>query len=317
MTLAHETYLAPSAAEIEEHKHLLRSVVEDRLAAIDLRPQPFQRFASVETWDLGDLLISDWDCPALEGTRSRRTAGREADALLLFTASEGRQIIETDHEAVTLRPGGFVIMTTRTSARIVVPETLAKRTVRIPLSALSAYDIGRGLPECVFLDNAHNPLAGLAHDYVAGLGAQIDQMSPTEVEGARNALLVLVAGMIRASQGSEAGETDFLPLLRHRMETWIIEHLMFGAIRVRDLAQAHNVASRTVHRAFAATGDTVGAVVRSHRIAAARDDLITTASSISTIAHRWGFCDASHLGREFRREYSMSPGDFREAYSVV
>ena len=76
-------------------------------------------------------------------------------------------------------------------------------------------------------------------------------------------------------------------------------------------------APRTVHRAFAATGDTVGSVVRRHRLAAARKDLVHTTQSVATIAYRWGFCDASHLGREFRREMSMSPGDYRDAYSVA
>jgi AraC-like DNA-binding protein len=58
-------------------------------------------------------------------------------------------------------------------------------------------------------------------------------------------------------------------------------------------------------------------MVRSQRIAAARADLVNTTSSIASIAHRWGFCDASHLGREFRREFSMSPGDYRAAYSIA
>jgi AraC-like DNA-binding protein len=142
-------------------------------------------------------------------------------------------------------------------------------------------------------------------------------MSSVEVEGARNALLVLTAGMIRATQAADISESDFLPYLRQQLEAWIVDHLTLGAIRVRDLAAAHNVGSRTVHRAFAATGTTVGSVVRAHRIAGARSDLVNTNASIATIAHRWGFCDASHLGREFRRVHSMSPGDYREAYSVA
>jgi AraC-like DNA-binding protein len=44
---------------------------------------------------------------------------------------------------------------------------------------------------------------------------------------------------------------------------------------------------------------------------------VHTASSSAAIAHRWGFCDASHLGREFRREFSMSPGDYRAAHGIA
>jgi transcriptional regulator GlxA family with amidase domain len=43
---------------------------------------------------------------------------------------------------------------------------------------------------------------------------------------------------------------------------------------------------------------------------------VNTNLSIAAIAHRWGFCDASHLGREFRRHFSLSPGDYREAHGT-
>jgi AraC-like DNA-binding protein len=319
MTLTQTLSRPASADAVEEHGHLWRTAVQDRLATIDIRPTGrSQRFASVEHRDLGDLLITDWDSPDLEGLRDSRMARRDADALLLFMVFSGQQILETEQETVVMRPGGVLLMSTRTTGKFVVPDALTKRTVRIPLTALSQFDTGSlGVPDCLYLETAQNPLAGLAHDFLVGVDRQIDQMSPAEIEGARNALLVLVAGMIRANQTPDVGETDFLPLLRRQLEAWIVDHLTSGAIRVRDLAAAHNVAPRTVHRAFAATGHTVGGMVRSQRIAAARADLVNTTSSIAAIAHRWGFCDASHLGREFRREFSMSPGDYRAAYSIA
>ena len=318
MTLTQDRTRPASAAEIDEHRHLWRTTVQDRLATIDVRQTGrSKRFASAEKRDLGDLLITDWDCPDVEGVRGSRMTQRDADALLLFIVFSGQQIVETAQETLVMRPGGVLLMSTRTTGKFVVPDALTKRTVRIPLTALSPYDIGRGVPDCLYLDTAENPLASLAHDFLVGVDRQIDLMSPAEVEGARNALLVLVAGMIRATQKPDVGESDFLPYLRRQLEGWIVEHLAAGAIRVRDLAVAHNVAPRTVHRAFAATGDTVGSMVRAQRIAAARSDLLNTTSSIAAIAHRWGFCDASHLGREFRREFSMSPGDYRAAYSIT
>ena len=229
----------------------------------------------------------------------------------------GRQIVQTQQTTLLLRPGSILLMTTRAPARIVIPGELTKRTVRIPLTALAPYDTGTGVPDFLCLETAANPLARLTQDFLNGVDAQLAQMSAIDVEGARNALLALVAGMIRAQHGPDVGETDFLPFLRRQLENWIADHLTEGAIRVGDLAAAHNVAPRTVHRAFAATGDTMGAIVRSHRLAAARNDLVHTASSIAAIAHRWGFCDASHLGREFRREFSMSPGDYRAAHGIA
>jgi AraC family transcriptional regulator, positive regulator of tynA and feaB len=317
VTLTQHIPRPATETSLEECDVRWRAAVHDRLADMSLRPtRRYPCFGSVEERDLGDLLITHWECPDLEGIRGSTMARGEAEALLLFTASAGRQIIETRDETVVLRPGAVLIMSTRTTGRFVIPEPMTKRTVRVPLTALAPYDTGRAVPECLFMDTMQNPLARLTQDFLNGVDAQFGQMSPAEVEGARNALLVLIAGMIRAAHAADVSDTDFLPFLRRQLETWIVDHLA-GPIRVGELAAAHSVAPRTVHRAFAATGDTVGAVVRAHRLAAARSELVNTACSIAAIAHRWGFCDASHLGREFRRQFSISPGEYREVHGIA
>jgi AraC-like DNA-binding protein len=313
-----QSFLSPAdALTTEEVYFRWRLALRDRLIGIDVRPTgPVGRFGSVGERDLGDLLITDWVCPQADGIRSSNVARRDDDALLLFTASAGQQIFETADETVVLRPQTVLLMSARTSGRFVIPQQLAKRTVRVPMAALSPFDTGRGVPGCLLLETARNPMASLLQDFLTSIDHHVGRMSAVEVEGTRNALLVLIAGVIRASR-ADIGDSEFLPLLRRRLEKWIVDHLAGGAIRVADLAAAHSVAPRTVHRAFASTGDTVGSVVRTHRLAAARGDLVTTRIPIAALAHRWGFCDASHLAREFRREFSSSPGDYREAHGLV
>ncbi|HSV41607.1 MAG TPA: AraC family transcriptional regulator [Nocardioidaceae bacterium] len=301
----------------DEHVFRWRAALGHRLLNLRLRPTDRRSFASHEARDLGDLLITDWRCRNLEGERGATMAAQETESLLLFMVTTGRQIIQTPLATAVLRPGAILLMTTRTCGKIAIPGELAKRTVRIPLTALAPYDTGVGVPDFLFLDTADNPLARLTQDFLGGVDVQLGRMSPIDIEGARNALLVLIAGMIRANHTSDVTETEFLPFLRKQLENWIADHLAEGAIRVGDLAAAHNVAPRTIHRAFAATGDTMGAVVRAHRLAAARNDLVRTSAPIAAVAHRWGFCDASHLGREFRREFSMSPGDYRAAHGIA
>lgn len=296
----------------------LRSAVRDRVATMDMRPIGYAPTSgSMRARDIGDLLITDWHTSELECTRGSTMAKKDAEAVLLFTVTTGRQIIQTPEKTVVLRPGEILILTTRTTGSFVIPETLTKRSVRVPLTALAPYDTGSRIPDLLCVNTAENPLARLTQDFLAGVDLQLDHMSPADVEGARNALLVLIAGMIRATNAPDTGELDFLPFLRQALEDWIVNHLTSGTIRVVDLAAAHNVAPRTVHRAFASTGDTMGSVVRSHRLAAARNDLVHTDATIAGIAHRWGFCDASHLGREFRREFSMSPSDYRAAHGIA
>lgn len=301
----------------EEVDFRWRLAIRDRLASMDLRTTgPVEFFGSVEQRDLGDLLITDWVCPQIEGIRGRNFARRDEDAILLFTASAGRQIMQTPEETVVLRPGTVLLMSTRTTGQFVIPERLTKRTVKVPMTALAPFDTGGRVPGCLLLETARSPLANLYQDFLVSMDRHVERMSAAEIEGTRNALLVLIAGLIRASH-ADVGDSDVLPLLRRQLEEWIVDHLADGAIRVADLAAAHNVAPRTVQRAFASTGDTVGSIIRTHRLAAARADLVKRNNSIAAIANRWGFCDASHFGREFRREFLLSPGDYREAHGFA
>ena len=73
---------------------------------------------------------------------------------------------------------------------------------------------------------------------------------------------------------------------------------------------------RTVYRLFSQDGDTFGAVVRQRRLDHARQELASSDETISSIAARWGFADASHLSRSFKCAFGMSPRDYRAARTV-
>src|SRR5581483_1094496 len=132
----------------EENDFRWRRAMHDRLTALELRlDDPLRSYGSAEARDLGDILITDWCCPESEGSRSSKAVAREAESLLLFLVTTGRQIVQTPNETVVLRPGSVLLMSTRTTGRIVIPEKMTKRTVRVPLTALAPYDTGKGIPD--------------------------------------------------------------------------------------------------------------------------------------------------------------------------
>lgn len=318
MTPATQLNLDAQPPTRDEQEQGWRSAVRDRLVAMDLRStDPSAPPASFRGRDLGDVLITDWGTPPLDALRGKAMAANDEETLLLLTARDGEMDIELPDRTAVLRPGSVMLLRSRLTARVVVPGWLSKRSVRVPMCAMTPFDVGSRVPDFLAADASGSPLAWLLLDFLSGVDRQHDRLDAGGVEASRTALLTLIAGVVRASQTSASRAGDLLPVLRQQMESWIAAHLAEGVIRVCDLAGAFNVAPRTVHRAFAATGDTVGSVVRAHRLSAARDDLVRTTLSVAAIAYRWGFCDASHLGREFRREMSMSPGDYRDAYGVV
>jgi AraC family transcriptional regulator, positive regulator of tynA and feaB len=189
---------------------------------------------------------------------------------------------------------------------------MRKRTIAFPAISLEACGSDGPVPESLILDESR-PLVKLFLDYVDAIWPRLREMNAADIEVTRSSLLYLIAGAMRPEPSTLGGEA-FLPALRLQLEQWIIENLSLGRVQVEEIAHANNVSTRTVHRAFALTGDTVGTVIRTHRLTNARRDLVTTRLPKNAIAHKWGYYDASHFGREFRRSFSASPGDYRDEF---
>jgi AraC family transcriptional regulator, positive regulator of tynA and feaB len=236
--------------------------------------------AAASSREVGDLQLTDWDCSPLEGVLS------------LGNAREGQYVV------VVLAAWG--------------EERPAKRTLTLPRAALMAAGCDASTPSCLVLEHSR-PLVGVLLMVIDAIWSRVPAMSASEVEVTRGALVTLTAGLIRSESGSATPRSG-LPALRAQFDEWINDNLRNGSIHVEDLAAAHNVSARTVLRAFSLTGDTMTAVVRARRLAAVREDLVNTDLTITKIAHRWSYFDPSHLGREFRRHFGISPSDYRESH---
>ena len=236
--------------------------------------------AAASSREVGDLQLADWDCSPLAGVLS------------LGNAREGQYVV------VVLAAWG--------------EERAAKRTLTLPRAALVAAGCDANIPSCLVLEH-DRPLVGVLLMVLDEVWNRVPAMNASEVEATRGALVTLTAGVIRAASGPVTPRSG-LPALRAQIDDWIDNNLRSGPIHVEAVAAAHNVSTRTIHRAFSLTGGTMTAVVRARRLAAVREDLVHTDMTIATIARRWCYYDPSHLGREFRRHFGVSPSEYRESH---
>lgn len=83
-------------------------------------------------------------------------------------------------------------------------------------------------------------------------------------------------------------------------------------IKSGEAAQACGMTVRTFSRAFQrVAGVSFHAFTARHRMQGAALQLLETADPIKTIAHAWGFFDASHFHQAFRAVYGCSPAHYR------
>ena len=271
--------------------------------------------AWLRRWRIDDLELLDGECGLCSGTRTRhRLADTDGEFIALMMVQAGAETISQRHIEATMTPGDIVAWDSTQRNRFTVRESLSKRLMRIPWTALDEVGGRAWMSDGVKLDAAA-PATRLLTTYLDTLSQVLPQLDSPAVSAARTAALALLVGALRAD--SDACSAEMVrPALRTSIERYIERHLLGGTLTPAAIASAHWVSIRTVNRVFSATGQTVGEVVRARRLARAREDVTDSDRPISVIAHRWGFSDSGHFSRSFKAHYGSSPTDYRNAFRV-
>jgi AraC family transcriptional activator of tynA and feaB len=306
-----------SFVDLEEREAYWEGAVSEFLAPTAVRVPSAASGGQrgVRSRAIGDLVLVDWACPPMEGTMRKTVDGRaDGGTVVVVAGMGGEERISVGGTEVMLEQGALLVSSGgRAGDGFLVPRGVRKRTLRLPRTALEAAGSGGDIPTCLALEK-DRPFVHLVHAFLGDVWHKLPDMNAAETEAARTALITLLAAAIRSAGEDSACAGSASLVLRTQLEQWIVANLRTGRIRVEHLATAHNVSTRTVHRTFALTGDTMIGVVRARRMAGVRENLLHTDLTIAAIAYRWNYYDPSHLGREFRLHYGMSPSDYRQTY---
>ncbi|UWZ34659.1 helix-turn-helix domain-containing protein [Dactylosporangium roseum] len=104
------------------------------------------------------------------------------------------------------------------------------------------------------------------------------------------------------------------------MRMFIEENLSDPNLSLSDIARAHHVSLRSLHKVFERSGTTAAAWIRRRRLDRCRLDLANPALDrvpVHNIARRWGFVNDSHFNRAFRAEFGVSPAAYRRHGSAM
>jgi AraC-like DNA-binding protein len=140
--------------------------------------------------------------------------------------------------------------------------------------------------------------------------ATMADLGPAGAHAARITMIELAKAVV--SRRLDAAEPQLAPALVQAAKDIADSRLDQPELSPSLLARELNVSVRTLHRAFAATGESVTAHIRHRRLDEAR--LALTASSaqpsISELAAHWQFADSSHFTRAFKQRFGRTPTDY-------
>lgn len=102
--------------------------------------------------------------------------------------------------------------------------------------------------------------------------------------------------------------------LRSYVQKVIDESLTQPGLSPVGLASRLNISVRHLYRLFEEQDDSVCRYIQRARLKRSADDLINPflkSESITSIAYKWGFTDSAHFSRSFKKQFELSPKDFR------
>jgi AraC-like DNA-binding protein len=129
-----------------------------------------------------------------------------------------------------------------------------------------------------------------------------------------DALLALLARQCRRAAASGCRDASQKKIDCKQVMDYIDSHVRDPNVSVQRVAERIGVTTRYLQLLFAEAGDCVSEYIKRERLRGCLLDLRDASlerQSITEIAFSWGFNSAAHFSSSFKREFGLSPRDFR------
>jgi AraC-like DNA-binding protein len=198
-------------------------------------------------------------------------------------------------------------------------ETIVALTVPKSLMPLSEADVNgvTGVP-LSGSEGAARLLAGMLRE----LSGRLDEVDPQSSARLGVALVDLVAATITPLLRHRPGESANTMASRRRalllqIHRYIEERLAHPDLGPEQIAAAHHISLRYLHKLFESQATSVAGLIRQRRLEGCRRDLLDPNQghrTVSAVGASHGFVSDTQFSRAFRSRYGVPPGEFRRAH---
>jgi AraC-like DNA-binding protein len=167
---------------------------------------------------------------------------------------------------------------------------------------------------CARITDPVTPAAHMLGAYLGQLFKIADGLTPPQRLDAGHAAIDLLAMALRDVVPSVPGCDGSAEVLLEMMLRHLREHSADPNLQVEELARRHNVSVSHVYTLFERIGTTPAVYLREQRLLAARAMLADPRCAwlgTTDIAAAVGFVERRTFERAFRRQYGMTPGNWR------
>lgn len=272
-------------------------------------PEDFR--GAVSRRAIGDLMLVDCAASPFLGHRGRAVMtpeSRQEDVLGFQLVCKGVETVREGARALAVTAGDVVIWDGHTPTDVEIVEAFHKRTLLFPRSRVLA--VCPRLAELRALPPLHdNGPARLLVRYMNALAVERALEGAAGVAAANAALELLRAAVEPCVPTGRAATRE---AMRAEIRRYVKTHLQDPELGPASIARAYAISVRALHALFEDVDASVAGLVRTERLARCLEDLQRpNGGSVTDIAFRWGFCDAAHFSRVFKRAFGVTPSEVR------
>lgn len=266
--------------------------------------------AKLRSTQIGAMLVHVMDAsPQAVHRNPERVRQDGLDHFVLHLSSASQSVVEGDREL--LIPSGAVSINdvSRPHRRIAAPEQ-GSLILSLPRDLVSDAISDTNLLHGQVL---HGGLGGLLRDHITALASHADKVTRTTAPDLTQATIRMLAACVDPSADNvEQARPSLDAALVVRAKRYIEAHLSSPDLTPDAVCRGLHVSRSKLFRAFQLLGG-VAAYIWKRRLEAVKRALISGSfDSVATVGLSYGFTNSAHLSRSFRREFGMSPTEFRE-----
>ena len=302
----------PSATALEAWRDILAAThLRFDVHATQRTPSSFD--GAVSRRRIGDLTLLDCASSPWRGQRGEAVIREDPEPIIGFQCvRRGVELVRERGRQLALTPGDVVVWDGWQPTDVEVVEPFLKRTLLFPRDRVLAVSPRLAEQEPLPPLNPSRGLARLLVRYIDAMAVELPALDGAAGAAATDAALELLRGAIEP--GMPTSRAARREALRAEIRRYVRAHLQDPGLCPDSIARAHAISVRALHALFEDTDESVSRLVRRERLARCLEDLERPSSgSVTEIAFRWGFRDAAHFSRVFKRELEITPSEAREA----
>lgn len=293
-----------------------RDLIRENFVALDIVADRQDAFTGrVWSTEVGYLDVACVESAPQAFTRTPQLARMDDAAYLqVGLLTRGAGVVQQDGREAVLTPGDFALYETNRPFCWGLKEDWELLVFTWPRATIRLHD------------HVSQALTARCLSGSDGLGAIVGRMlrdlvsAPPELSvdgGIRlgNEVAELVTTVATERVRPSVPERSADTLLRH-IDDYIVECLSDPNLGPSDIAAAHFISTRHLHRLFAGRGSTVTQQIQHLRLERSRLELRHPGydgRSITDISRHWGFPDLATFSRAFRTAYGTTPTQCRSA----